>query len=65
MATEIERKFLLKDNSWRKQVDKQEPIIQGYLVNTENSSVRIRLAGNKASLNIKSLTLGITRAEYE
>lgn len=65
MATEIERKFLLKDDSWRDSSSDSKPIIQGYLANTERGSIRVRLAGGKASLNIKSMTLGVTRTEYD
>ena len=65
MPTEIERKFLLKDESWRDLVDKSINIIQGYLANTGRSSIRIRLSDDQASLNIKGMTLGVTRSEYD
>ncbi|MEJ2760551.1 MAG: CYTH domain-containing protein [Gammaproteobacteria bacterium] len=65
MATEIERKFLVKDDSWRDLSTNSEEIIQGYLANTERGSIRVRIAGGRASLNIKSMTLGVTRTEYD
>ena len=65
MPTEIERKFLLKNDRWREQVSRQQPIAQGYLANTERGSVRARLIGNQAFLSIKSMTLGVSRAEFE
>lgn len=65
MATEIERKFLVKDDSWRDSSTHSREIIQGYLANTERGSIRVRLAGETASLNIKSMTLGVTRTEYD
>lgn len=65
MATEIERKFLVKDDSWRDLSTNSKQIIQGYLANTERGSIRIRITGDKASLNIKSMTLGVTRSEYD
>lgn len=65
MATEIERKFLVRDDSWRDDVRNSVEIIQGYLANTERGSIRIRLSGNEANLNIKSMTLGVTRREYD
>jgi adenylate cyclase len=65
MATEIERKFLVKDDSWRDLSTNSKQIIQGYLANTERGSIRIRIAGDNASLNIKSMTLGVTRSEYD
>lgn len=65
MATEIERKFLLRDDSWRAEADSSETIRQGYLAGSEKSSIRIRIADDQANINIKSATLGVTRQEYE
>ena len=65
MAIEIERKFLLRDDSWRDSADDGVLIRQGYLAGSEKSSVRIRIAGDNANINIKSATLDITRQEYE
>lgn len=65
MATEIERKFLVNDNAWRASVSRKVDIIQGYLANTERGSIRIRVSGSEANLNIKSMTLGVTRQEYD
>lgn len=66
MGIEIERKFLLKNNGWRQQVIESRRILQGYLTqNSGSSSVRVRLDGNQANINIKSRELAITRQEYE
>jgi adenylate cyclase len=65
MANEIERKFLVKDDSWREQVFRQSKMRQGYLNDCEQSSVRVRVSGDQAYLNIKSATLGVQRKEYE
>lgn len=72
MATEIERKFLLADERWRQAVVRSERIAQGYLVGAQalrdghaRASVRVRRAGERAWLNIKSATPGIERAEFE
>lgn len=65
MATEIERKYLLKNNSWRDVCCKGKKYTQGYLTGSESASVRVRLEDEKAYLNVKSLTLGIVRSEYE
>jgi len=40
-------------------------IIQAYLATNESSSTRIRIQNDKANINIKSATLGITRSEFE
>lgn len=65
MATEIERKFLVRDDSWRAAVERSRPMRQGYLPGLETASVRVRLDGDRALLNIKSATLDVTRQEYE
>lgn len=65
MAVEIERKFLVRNNHWRSQVRGERRLVQGYLANTDRGSIRIRLSGDKASINIKSMTLGVTRSEFD
>lgn len=65
MATEIERKFLVRDDSWRSSSSRRLEIVQGYLANTDRGSIRIRVSGDEANLNIKSMTLGVTRKEYD
>ncbi|MDH5599924.1 MAG: CYTH domain-containing protein [Gammaproteobacteria bacterium] len=65
MATEIERKFLLKDDSWKKEAGQGTRYSQGYLVGSAFASVRVRIQGEQAFLNIKSATIDITRQEYE
>lgn len=65
MATEIERKFLVVNDNWRKQVSQQKAIKQGYFGPPNKASIRIRIDGNNANINIKSATLDIVRKEYE
>ena len=66
MAWEIERKFLLKDDSWRETADEGVLMMQGYLAGGSGSPVvRIRIAGDRAFLTIKGKTSGITRSEFE
>ena len=72
MAIEIERKFLLADDAWRAQAVRSERMAQGYLNDAEsvtagrqNVSVRVRIAGEAAQLNIKSRELGAYRQEFE
>ncbi|MDY0136397.1 MAG: CYTH domain-containing protein [Thiomicrospira sp.] len=69
MAREIERKFLLKNDHWRQLVREKTRFVQGYLNLIEEtsckSSVRVRIEGNLANLNIKSLEIGLSRDEYE
>jgi adenylate cyclase len=65
MAIEIEHKFLLANNDWRKEVSKSVLLRQGYLSSQPTSSIRVRTCDDKAWLNIKSATLGNFRHEYE
>jgi adenylate cyclase len=65
MPQEIERKFLVRDDRWRPAVYRSERLRQGYLVSDATRSVRIRITGDAAHLNIKSATLGVSRSEYE
>lgn len=65
MATEIERKFLLKDASWKALADEGTQYSQGYLLGSQKASVRVRIQGERAFLNIKSATIDITRQEFE
>ncbi len=65
MATEIERKFLITSDEWRHDADAGIQITQGYMGSNEKSSVRIRINGDSANINIKSKTIGAQRSEYE
>ncbi|HUA79194.1 MAG TPA: CYTH domain-containing protein [Dyella sp.] len=72
MGIEIERKFLLADDTWQAAVTSSKHIAQGYLVDVSalrqgmaRASVRVRISGDNAWLNIKSVELGVSRAEYE
>lgn len=65
MGTEIERKFLVKDDSWRTPDLIGTPIRQGYLAVGPPVAVRVRIAGDKAILNIKSAVIDVTRLEFE
>ncbi|MEO7324318.1 MAG: CYTH domain-containing protein [Dokdonella sp.] len=67
MAVEIERKFLLEGDAWRADVSHSEHMAQGYLAGPPGAhcSVRVRIVGECAFLNIKSLARGIARDEYE
>ena len=65
MAQEIERKFLLKSDAWRDQVSSAQRMSQGYLQRGADSAIRVRIAGDRAWLNIKKTLDGIHRLEYE
>lgn len=65
MATEIERKFLVKNETWRSSIVSEARIKQGYLATQPNATIRIRVAKGSAFLTIKGTTKGISRAEFE
>ena len=64
MATEIERKFLLKNEGWR---GLATGVIyrQGYLTTGEGITVRVRIVGNQGFLTVKGATVGKSRLEFE
>ena len=66
MGTEIERKFLV-EGDWRQAAPQDGiPLAQGYLRAGPGTTVRVRLAGDRAWLTIKGPeTLPGTRLEYE
>jgi adenylate cyclase len=65
MGKEIERKFLVADDTWREQVHRSVDMRQGYLCSGKGASVRARISGDEAYLNIKSAVPGIERIEFE
>ena len=63
MAKEIERKFLVKEGSWRN--EKGTRYRQGYLSSVKERVVRVRTINDKSYLTIKGLTVGACRLEFE
>lgn len=64
MAIEIERKFLVVGDAWRRGA-KPRQIQQGYLFSSPTTSARIRLADGQATLTIKGDVEGPAREEFE
>ncbi|CAO3420458.1 CYTH domain-containing protein [Azospirillum doebereinerae] len=64
MALEIERRFLVRKDI-RHLCRDGVPIIQGYLPRDGDNTVRVRLAGDTATLSIKSRKSGASREELE
>ena len=72
MGIEIERKFLVTGEGWRDAAREVVPMTQGYLNDLAamdsgamKASVRVRIAGDQAFLNLKSRDLGHTRQEFD
>lgn len=64
MGREIERKFLVRMDVWRPQ-GPGALFKQGYLSSQKSRVVRVRLAGDTATLTIKGPTTGLSRSEFE
>lgn len=63
---EIERKFLVTDDSYRALAYDKSDILQGYISSGHGRTVRVRTRGNKGYLTIKGpSTDGISRFEWE
>lgn len=67
MATETERKFLVKNDSWKKQIKygKKIDIVQGYLAKSKDVTVRVRIANDKAYMTVKGKRINLSCPEYE
>ncbi len=67
MALEIERKFLVTNESYRTMAFRSDKIAQGYLCRQNGNSVRVRIRDGKGILTIKgpSLDGGLSRYEWE
>lgn len=64
MGKEIERKFLVKDDSF-KNLTQGSKYRQGYLNSMKERVVRVRTIDDKGFLTVKGITTGATRVEYE
>jgi CYTH domain-containing protein len=66
MGKEIERKFLVDQDQWKK-IEKPAGQLyrQGYLLTDPGKTIRVRLTDTNAYLTIKGLSIGATRPEYE
>lgn len=65
MGIERERKFLVANDDWRANAGTGMPIRQGYLSQGDAYSVRVRIAGSKACLTVKSAESKESRVEFE
>ena len=67
MAIEIERKFLVANDSYKTLAYHSDRIAQGYLCREGGNSTRVRVRGEKGYLTIKgpSLDGGLSRYEWE
>ena len=65
MAKEIERKFLVKDDSYKYEAVSKKHIIQGYLSTEIRATIRVRIVDDYAVLTVKGKNDGVVRDEWE
>ena len=64
MAFEIEYKFLVDTTLWQRP-EGGIRMRQGYVATKDGTTVRVRIAGEKAYLTLKDHAVGLTRHEFE
>ena len=64
MSKEIERKFLVEGDSWKKET---AGVLyrQGYLNSAKERTVRVRTVADRGFLTVKGLIVDCTRLEFE
>ena len=65
MSAEIERKYIVKDQSYRQESIECKYYKQGDIAIDKERTVRIRISGNNAFITLKGVTTGCTRKEFE
>ena len=65
MAQEIERKFLVTNDTYKQSAVSHQRIIQGYISREKTGTVRIRIAEDRAYLTIKGKPAAGHFARYE
>ena len=65
MGCEIERKFLLRDNSWRAAAQVPRRLVQGYFEGSRGFTLRVRDDDGVGKLTIKGRPTGYSRSEFE
>lgn len=66
MPKEIERKFLVKNDRWREEIESSIYMSQAYIRTASGrATIRVRIAGDQAWLTFKGPSSGISRDEFE
>lgn len=65
MHLEIERKFLVADDSWKNAAIGNVKIRDGLIASTNGQKVRVRISDSAAMVVLKSRKSGLSRSEYE
>ena len=65
MPNEIERKFLVASDDWKKLATHNVRIRDGLIAASYGQKVRVRIAGHKATITVKGRQTGLVRPEFE
>jgi len=66
MSLEIERRFLIKNDIWKKFITKKISIEQGYLSKSlDDWIIRLRFSGKSSKIALKKHIKGFTNFEFE
>jgi adenylate cyclase len=65
MAIEIERKFLVQGETWRRTQTTGTLYRQGYIPTLDKRTVRVRIAGDQSYLTLKGPVENCARLEFE
>ncbi|MBF0180856.1 MAG: CYTH domain-containing protein [Magnetococcales bacterium] len=64
MGMEIERRFLVRGDAWRS-LGAGTEYRQGFLSTVKERVVRVRIAGDRATLTVKGVAVDLARPEFE
>jgi adenylate cyclase len=65
MSLEIERKFLVKNEEFKKEAYQKKLLKQGYLNSDKNRTVRVRIADDKGFITIKGKSNSTETTRFE
>jgi CYTH domain-containing protein len=65
MSIEIERKFLVANDGWRRRFVRMQRIRDGLVAATDDRKVRVRICDERATIAVKAKREGFTDAEFE
>ena len=65
MPLEIERKFLVAHDEWKKYVVRHSKIRDGLIASSNGNKARVRIADDKATITLKSRRMGMVRTEFQ
>jgi adenylate cyclase len=62
---EIERKFLVAHDGWKKHIIRHSQIRDGLIASNNGNKARVRIADDKATITLKSRRIGMVRTEFQ